>query len=167
MTQRIFQVLLAPFLFMAVLGTASANPPARSGPDRVSLTAWLQVSNGITQDVIVEVEVNGTKDWGRPTKEGRIELDLPANEVAMIHFRKPGHLTKSVKVDTHNLSQGEYKGKRRNIDFEVVLEASADQPGLAYAGPVGTITFTADAGEMTVETDVRLIPVIRQQSIVF
>lgn len=160
-------LLSLSLLFTLATYTVSANPPARSSADQVVLNAWLQVADGITHDVIVEVEVNGVKDWGRPDMDGRVEFVLPANEVAMLHFRKAGHLTKTVKVDTRNMQDGPYKGKRRSINFEVVMERTSDQPGMAYAGPVGTITFEAGDGEMTVETDTRLVPAVRQQSIVF
>ena len=154
---------------LSILGAASvsANPPARTASDKVALYAWLQVANGTAQDVIVEVEVNGVKDWGRPNQDGRVEFVLPTNEVALIHFHKPGHISKSVKVDTHNMQAGAFKGKRRSIDFGVVLEPASEQPGLVYAGPVASIGFDATAGEMTVETDTRLVPAARQQSIVF
>lgn len=159
--------VLAFFLSASLFHTVSATPPARAHADMVVLKAWLQVSNGVTHDVIVEVEVNGVTDWGRPDRNGRVELALPANQVAMIHFRKPGHLTKSVRVDTHYAQDGTFKGKQRSISFDVVLEGNESHPGMAYAGPVGSINFLADAGDMAVSTDERLIPASRQQSIVF
>lgn len=167
---RLQASLLALALGLFTIGSTSlhATPPPRSAMDRVALTAWLQVAEGSVHDVIVEVEVNGNSDWGRPNAEGRVELELPANEVAMIHFRKPGHLTKSVKVDTHNLNDGTFKGKRRSIDFGVELVAEKEHPGLAYAGPVASIAFHSGDGELLVDTNTHLVPANhRQQSIVF
>ncbi|MCO6483409.1 MAG: hypothetical protein J5I62_11530 [Flavobacteriales bacterium] len=161
-------LLTAALLISAsIFNTLSAGPPARTSDDKLVLKAWLQVADGVARDVIVEVEVNGVKGWGRANQEGRVECVLPANEVAMIHFRKAGHITKSVRVDTHHAQAGEYKGKTRSIDFGVVLVPSAEQPGLVYAGPVASIAFSAEGGGMTVETDSRLVPAGRQQSIVF
>lgn len=155
-------VLLLPF----IQTTVWAAPPSLSPIDRVALTAWLQVPGGSMDGVIVEVEVDGQKDWGRPDEHGRLELQLPKDQVALIHFRKSGLLAKSIKVDTHNLQDGAYKGKRRSINFGVELEAMDACMGLAYAGPVGSIAFAPGTGNMAVETDLRLVPE-RQQSIVF
>lgn len=151
-------------LFNAGPSTA-APPPAIM--NTVALTAWLDAADGHASDIIVEVEVDGNKDWGRANEEGRVDLMLPADVVAVIHFRKPGHLTKSLSVDTHNMNDGAFKGKQRNFSFAVALEPTAAVAGMTYAGPVGSIAFAKDGGDLIVEHDQHLIPENRQQKVVF
>lgn len=152
-------------LFLAQGGHAMALPP--DGPaDLVALTAWMDLGDGNASDIIVEVNVNGTKDWGRPDANGRVDLMLPTGALALIHFRKPGHLTKTVSVDTHNLHDAPAQGKRPALSFGVKLEPEADKQGLVYAGPVGLISFDAASGDMLVEQNQLLVP-SRQQKVVF
>jgi hypothetical protein len=167
MTRAISFALLATSLLTFGLHKANAVPPSRIPADMVALTAWLEMPEGTSMSTIVEVHVNGTKEWGRPDENGRVELLLPANEVALIHFRQPGFLVKSVKVDTHNMNDGSYEGKGRSINIGVKMETSDSQPGLAFAGPVGMITFAGGTGELMVEQDHQLIPVERRQTIMF
>ena len=143
-----------------------AAPPPAAYMNQVTLTAWLDVDGGLATDVIVEVDVNGTKDWGRPDDKGRVDLVLPADAVAMISFRKPGHLTKMVSVDTHNMEAGAFKGKQRNLAFGVKLDAITDNEGLVYAGPVGVLAFAAN-GDVMVEHDQQLVPERQQKTVVF
>lgn len=158
---RCFVVLL----FLAQGGHAMALPP-EGAADHVTLTAWMDLGGGNANDIIVEVNVNGSKDWGRPDASGRVDLLLPTGTVALIHFRKPGHLTKSVTVDTHNLHDDAASGKLPVLTFGVKLEPDTDKQGLVYAGPVAAISFDAASGAMLVEQHQRLVP-SRQQKVVF
>lgn len=160
-TIRCFGILL----FLAYGTQAMALPP--DGPaDHVTLTAWMDLGDGNASDIIVEVNVNGKKDWGRPDANGRVDLLLPTGALALIHFRKPGHLTKTVSVDTHNLPEGSGPGKLPMLSFGVKLEPDTDKQGLVYAGPVGAISFHAASGAMQVEQNQLLVPT-RQQKVVF
>ncbi len=143
-----------------------AAPPPAAYINQIALTAWLDLDDGSATDVIVEVDVNGTKDWGRPDDNGRVDLMLPADAVALISFRKPGHLTKTVSVDTHNTEAGAFKGKQRNLTFGVKLDAITDNGGLVYAGPVGVLAFAAN-GDVMVEHDQQLVPERQQKTVVF
>lgn len=144
-----------------------AAPPPAANMDQVALTAWLDLSGGNSSDVIVEVHVNGTKDWGRPDADGRVDLMLPADAVALISFRKPGHLTKTVSVDTHNMEAGNFKSKQRSLTFGVKLDAITDYEGLVYAGPVGVLAFNSADGGLMVEHDQQLVPERQQKTVVF
>lgn len=168
MTKLLQRTAITCLLFLAGLFSfehASALPPD-SHVDHVALTAWMDMTDGIVTDVIVEVNVNGTKDWGRPDADGRVELMLPSDAVTLIHFRKPGHLTKTVSVDTHNMRKNSFKGKKQGLSFGVKLDPISDKEGLVYAGPVGTITFDALSGELVVEQAEHLVPA-RGQKVVF
>ncbi|MCB0773183.1 MAG: hypothetical protein KDB93_07400 [Flavobacteriales bacterium] len=160
-------IALALLLATFTLQPAQAAPPARTASDKLSVIAWLDAANGRMDDIIVEVEVNGVKDWGRPNAEGQVEFQLPADQVALIHFRKPGHITKSVQVDTHHMQDGAYKGKRRSIDFGVRMETESTLPGQVFDGPVGIFAFADGAGDLSVQVDRHVVPATRKQTIVF
>lgn len=168
MANRILHTAIRCFgllLFLAY-GTTAMALPAEGPTDHVVLTAWMDLGDGNANDVIVEVNVNGTKDWGRPDANGRVELLLPTGAMALIHFRKPGHLTKTVSVDTHNLHEGSAPGKLPALTFGVKLEPDTDKQGLVYAGPVPAISFDAASGAMLVEQNQLLVPT-RKQTVVF
>ncbi|MEO7080353.1 MAG: hypothetical protein ABIY71_02460 [Flavobacteriales bacterium] len=168
MTHQLQRTAIICLVFIMGLFTtnqAVALPPA-APLDFVALTAWMDITDGNASDVIVEVNVNGVKDWGRPDEDGRVELMLPADAVTLIHFRKPGHLTKTVSVDTHNMQKTSFKGKKAGLTFGVKLEADTNKEGLAYAGPVGTITFDAATGDVMIDQDHHLVPG-RPQKVVF
>ena len=154
-----------------LLTVFTANPSVAAPPpalrNTVALTAWLDAEDGLARDIMVEVEVNGNKDWGRASENGRVDLLLPADVVAVILFKKPGHITKSLSVDTHYLNDGTFKGKQRSFSFAVTLEPSNTEEEMAYAGPVGSIAFDKDLGSLVVEHDQHLVPENRQQKVVF
>lgn len=139
-----------------------ATPPPATLRDHVELTAWLDAGSAGTADVIVEVNVNGVMDWSRPAQDGSVELVLPADAVALISFRKDGHRTKTVSVDTHNMQEGAYKGKRRNLTIGVLLDDNSDNEAVGGTSPVGVIAFNAD-GTMAVQHNQKLVPKLRQE----
>lgn len=165
--QRIGIASLTILMGLFVAERSVAAPPPVVPMNQVALTAWLDVAGGQATDVIVEVQVNGTMDWGRPDENGRVDLMLPADAVALISFRKPGHRTKMVSVDTHHMETGNFKGKRRNLTFGVKMESVTDHEGLVYAGPVGMLAFNAVNGNLIVERDEHLVPERQQKTVVF
>lgn len=165
--QRTGIASLAILMGLFVSERSVAAPPPSIHMNQVALTAWLDVEGGSATDVIVEVHVNGTKDWGRPDENGRVDLMLPADAVAMISFRKPGHLTKTVSVDTHNMEAGAFNGKQRSLTFGLKLETVKGSEGLVYAGPVGMLAFNAANGDLMVERDQLLVPERQQGTVVF
>jgi hypothetical protein len=149
---------------MSVLGTSKLHAAPHPDPslDAVSLTAWLWVDDGQIGDVQVEVEVNGKIERGRPEDNGRVELMLPADVVAVVRFIKPGHLTKEVTVDTHHVNDGKFHGKQRHLKFAVVMQALKGLNGQTYPGPVGTLSFDEGGGRLSVSHDKRLVPAPQQ-----
>ena len=159
-------IICLTFLIGLVCSSSVSALPRPVPLENVALTAWMDITDGTLNDIIVEVNVNGVKDWGRPDADGRVDLMLPSDAVALIHFRKPGHLTKTVTVDTHNMRNGSFKGKKHSLSFSVKLDPVADKEDLAYSGLVGTIFFDAVSGDPVIEQDQHLAP-IRQQKVVF
>ncbi|MBS1937931.1 MAG: hypothetical protein JST38_13040 [Bacteroidetes bacterium] len=164
---HLFQRLTAAtFLLMAGLlpnKPAMAVAPPDAPADFLALTAWMSSADGNVGNVLVEVDVNGVKDWGRPDADGRIDLLLPADAEAVIHFSKPGHLTKTVTVDTHNMQQGSFRGKRRAVSFGVELVPEAGSATAATPGAVGAIAFTPTSGALLVQGGQHTMPARRQK----
>ncbi len=160
-------VLLCLVSLLAIFSgnRACALPPVLTRGE-LAITAWMDLSGGNTNGIIVEVNVNGTKDWSRPDADGRVDLVLPGDAVALIHFRQAGRLTKTVSVDTHNLAARTGKGKQ-TLAFGVKLEPEADHVALAYAGPVASISFDATNGGILMEKDLHMVPARQQKTVVF
>jgi len=150
--------------FMSVFGgnKLHAAPHPETSTDLVALTAWLWSDDGELGDVQVEVEVNGQIEHGRAEDNGKVELMLPADVVALVRFITPGHLTKEVTVDTHHMHDGNFHGKKRQLKFGVVMEALKDLAGQIYPGPVGSIAFDDGGGCLAVNHDKRHIPAAQQ-----
>lgn len=154
-------------LLLGLTPTRTMAVPTAAPADFLELTAWMDVADGNVDGVIVEVEVNGTKDWGRPNADGRVDLLLPAEAVAQIHFHKPGCISKTLSVDTHNMQPSSFKGKKPSLSFSVKLDESTNKAGLVYDGVVGTISFDAATGSLAIEQNLHLVPVRQQQKVVF
>ncbi|MBS1547980.1 MAG: hypothetical protein JST38_14545 [Bacteroidetes bacterium] len=159
-------VTLGAVALLGLFSSTNANAvPPEAPADHLALTAWMDVADGNLNGVIVEVNVNGTQDWGRPDADGRVELLLPSNAVAMIHFRKPGHVTKVVSVDTHNMNDASFNGKQPHLSFGVAMEAEKPAEALAAAAPMGSIAFD-EAGDLVIQQAQHLIRP-RGQKVVF
>jgi len=166
MAHLIQRLTAASFFLMAGMlagNNSMAVPPPDSPQEFLALTAWMSSADGNVGNVLVEVDVNGTKDWGRPDADGRIDLLLPADAEAVIHFSKPGHLTKTVTVDTHNMQQGTFRGKRRAVSFGVELVPEAGSATAAAPGAVGVIAFTPADGALLVQGGQHMVPARRQK----
>ncbi len=139
-------------------GTAGAN-------EAVTLTGWLHVQDLNMQDVVVTVRVNGEQLTGTVTESGRFDVALPADAEAVLRFEKPGHLAKEVVIDTRHADAGELGRKKRHVKFAVILELERWMGGLAYAGPVGAISFDKDGGCLTVEHKKEMVPARQRRSV--
>lgn len=163
--QRVIIGSFAAILGMFPSNGAHALPPAAPA-GQLSLTAWMDIADGDMSGVIVEVNVNGTKDWGRPDADGRVDLLLPRDAVALIHFRKPGHITKSLSVDTHNMSAASFNGRQPKLSIGVKLEPGTGTDELTAAVTTGSIAFDPSSGSLLVEQDARMLR-SREQKVVF
>ncbi len=91
---------------------------------------------------------------------GHFRVALPAHAQVTLHFRKPGHVEKVVRVDTRNaVDSAKARRLNRNVHFDVVLVPVVELPDMAYDGPVGSISFVRGSGLMTVRHHERLMPV--------
>ena len=138
-----------------------AAPGNDTTTDKLVLTGWLHMDTLDAQDVVLAVELGDSQCmFAKVQPNGRFEFHVPVNAKARLIFYKPGFITKSVDVDTRNaLNTKNAQKTNHKVNFDVILEADDTHRGLAYAGPVGAITFLNGSGLMKVKHDRKMIPV--------
>ncbi len=159
--------LCAALLINLGLAKAAKPPGLPMDDDAVELTGWLHVEDYTMEDVVLEVEVNGTYQVARVSNTGRCNVMLPADSKATLRFEKPGHLPKEVVVDTRYVHDGDRGARTRHVKFAVILELERFMGGMTYAGPVGSIGFDAGGGCVAVAHDKSLVPAKRHTPMVF
>ncbi len=171
MEKRIIQPLKASLcaflLIYAGTGKAAGPPLNPRSNDVVVLTGWLHVEDLTVEEVLVEVEVNGTTQIAPVSNTGRFSITLPADAEALLRFEKEGHLSKEVKVDTRHAQDGEVGQHTRHVKFAVIMELERRMGGLTYAGPVGSLGFDDGGGCLAVAHDRQLVPAKRAAVMVF
>lgn len=150
-------VCMAPFraAFAADGRTASA----------VVLTGWLHVDDLRMDEVVVEVEVGGSVEYTRVSRNGRFTIGLPAGAEATVRFERDGYQTKEVLVDTRGAVAGTHM--EHAISFAVVLDPVRTMGGQTYAGPVATIAVEPGGGSLAVVHSRRLVPTRHQRTMEF
>ena len=119
------------------------------------------------QDAVLRVEVNGVTQIAPVSETGRFELMLPAEADVVLHFELPGHLAKDVTVDTHHARDGDFRQRKRHLEFAVVMEPQQGLNGMVYAGPVGVIGFDEGGGCIAVSHNKSLVPANHNAVMVF
>lgn len=85
---------------------------------------------------------------------GRFTLKLAAGNKAYLRFEQAGYLTKEVLVDTRNANLTRQAARKNStLHFAVQMTPELPDKELAYAGPVGIITFRKGTGLMKVSYD--------------
>lgn len=144
------------FLRRAITGMKALFSAARSA--EVATGMDVQVSGRVLAKGSHRNEVVRAMDeqgrciaWTTTNITGRFRLRLPRDARFQLHFTKPGHLEKVVKVDTHHaVNDLQARRLNRSVRFDVVLVRSNGMPDQGYDGPVGTISFVRGSGLMKV-----------------
>ena len=87
---------------------------------------------------------------------GLFHLTLAANEQALVTFSQDGYVTKVVDIDAENGISKFSKEDDRRIRFDVELLPQNADKSLAFAAPVGHVTF-AKGGLLKVRYDHELV----------
>lgn len=129
----------------------------------IEIRGRLLLDGATTADAILVVEVNEVDcvpfDF---YPDGRFVLTVPVDSKAQIRFEKPGYMSKEVALDTRNaLLTAKAVKLNKRVDFDVLLQPLPAKD-MAYAGPVGDITFVKGSGLMKVRTDRTLIDTPQQ-----
>jgi hypothetical protein len=131
----------------------------------VVLTGWLHVDDLRMDEVVVEVEVGGSVEYTRVSRNGRFTVGLPAGTEATLRFERNGYQTKEVLVDTRGAVAGTHT--EHAISFAVVLDPVRTMGGQTFAGPVATISVAPGGGGLAVVHTRRLVPARHQRTMEF
>jgi hypothetical protein len=143
-------------LCLTLLAPAHVTHAAPPVAETVILTGWLQAFDLNMSDISVEVIVHGRQRHVPVSECGRFTVVLPIDTEALLRIGKPGHLAKELLVDTHNASL--HAARRQHVKFGVILDLQRHMAGLAYAGPVASITFDRLDGALHVIHTRDLVP---------
>jgi hypothetical protein len=155
-------------LLLAAPSHALAPPVGDMNGTAVTLTGWLHVDDAFMADVTLEVDVNGEVRPASVSNSGRFTIDLPAEISATLRFAKPGHVTKTVTVDTHHINDGDFTApRRRQVKLAVIMEQERFMAGLTYAGPVGNLGFEPGGGCVAVHHTRSVTPAKRRTTMEF
>lgn len=138
----------------AVLAFATLCAPAslKAGtPQHIEVRGRVLLDGATAEDAMLTIVMNNNCNLPFELQaNGRFKVLLPVNSLFTIRFEKPGYLSKDVVVDTHNaLCSTTARKVNQLVRFDVQMQP---MPAIAcaYAGPVGSITFTKGTGLMKV-----------------
>lgn len=142
---------LAATLAMGLL--APAGSTAQDRQHRVEIHGRVLVDDNARTGSLEVVEVDNRRCIPLTMHpDGRFELVLDPGDQAYLRFEKEGYLTKEVLVDTRNANITPAAAKRnKDLRFAVQMAPQLPDKQLAYAGPVGSITFLKGSGLMKVQ----------------
>lgn len=127
----------------------------------VEITGWLHAHDLDMDDVSVEFVVDGVGKVVTVSGSGRFTVQLPAGTQGVLRFDKPGHQRKEVLIDTRNAEKKISRG-RHLVKFALVLELDRHMGGWVESGPVGSIAFTPEDGDLLV---LHTRELVRQQKV--
>lgn len=135
--------------------------------EAVELTGWLHVDDLGFEQTDVQLQMNGASYYVPVSRTGRVDVALPVGVEAVLHFSHPGHVAKEITIDTRFAQAGEFAKHLRHIQFAVILEKDYFHEGIAYAAPVGTMSFDEQGGCLAVAHDNKIVVGRRSQSVTF
>lgn len=153
---------LAAFAFLSCSLVPSA---AIHGQDRVVIHGKVLMDEGSPDSTFEVMEVDAQSCVPLEVKRnGQFTIKLDIGERAYLRFEQEGYLTKEVLVDTKhaNLTRAAAR-ENRLLRFDVQMTPQLPNKELAYAGPVGIISFQEGTGGMKVQYDRSMV---RRRSLV-
>jgi hypothetical protein len=130
---------------------------ALAGDRTVVLSAKLELLDGGTARTRVVVQdAHGATDTVLTGAAGTLRLVLQEDARVLLTFLQEGYVTKVVEVNTANAFSRFSDERQRKVAFTVELIPQNADKSLAYAAPVGHITF-AKGGLMKAAYDRQLV----------
>ncbi|MBS1943401.1 MAG: hypothetical protein JST38_21265 [Bacteroidetes bacterium] len=150
---------LQAFLLPVSIACGLASAPGIYGQDKVEIHGRVLIDEEHQEGTFEVLEVG---NWiCKPLEvfpDGRFNLKLNAGERAYLRFEQEGFLTKEVLVDTRNANITKAAArKNKSLKFDVQMTPVLPDKQLAYAGPVGIITYLKGTGLMKVKYDRSLV----------
>ena len=120
------------------------------------------LDGGYRKGMVVIDRANGTTDSLAITANGKFKITVEENSRVHLTFKQDGYITKVVEINTVN-SFPKFKDETdRTVRFDVQLLPQSPSNDLAFAAPVGHITFTKGSGLMKVHYDHTLVTLAQE-----
>ncbi len=137
-----------------------------AGEKEVTFHGKVVTLDGGTRKTTVIVQRTGqVADTTEVGFGGLFSLTLAENEHAMLTFSQNGYVTKVIDINTTNCISKFSKEDSRNVRFDVELLPQNEDKNLAFAAPVGHVTF-AKGGLLKVSYDHNLVTLPVQENVV-
>ena len=117
------------------------------------------LDGGYRRGMVVIDRADGTTDSLAISSKGKCKISVEENSRVHLTFKQDGYITKVVEINTVN-SFPKFKDESdRTVRFDVQLLPQSPNKDLAFAAPVGHITFTKGSGLMKVHYDHTLVTI--------
>lgn len=117
------------------------------------------LDGGARRTVVLVEHADGRLDSMVVNGQGGFKLTVEADSQLRLRFRQDGYITKVVEVNTLHAFPKFKDEHDRDVRFTVELMPQSPSNDLAFASPVGHITFTKGSGLMKVHYDHTLVTV--------
>jgi len=115
------------------------------------------LDGGARRTMVLVERADGSLDSMVVAGNGTFKLRVEADSRQRLTFRQNGYITKVVEVNTLNAFPKFKSENDREVRFSVELMPQSPSNDLAFAAPVGHITFTKGSGLMKVHYDHTLV----------
>ncbi len=137
-----------------------------AGEKEVTFHGKVVTLDGGTRETTVIIQRTGHQaDTTQVGFGGLFNVTLAENEHAMLTFTQNGYVTKVVDINTANCISKFSKDDSRKVRFDVELLPQNEDKNLAFAAPVGHVTF-AKGGLLKVQYDHNLVTLPVQENAV-
>jgi hypothetical protein len=135
-----------------------------AGEKSITFHGKVVTLDGGTRQTTVVIQRSGHEaDTTRVGFGGLFHVTLGENEHAMLTFSQDGYVTKVVDINTINCVSKFSKEDSRKVRFDVELLPQNEDRNLAFADPVGHVTF-AKGGLLKVRYDHNLVTLPVQEN---
>lgn len=125
----------------------------------------ITVDGGTRKTTVIIQRTGQLADTTQVGFGGLFSLTIGENEHAVLTFSQEGYVTKVVDINSANCISKFSKDDSRKVRFDVELLPQNDDKSLAFAAPVGHVTF-AKGGLLKVRYDYDMITLPVQESAV-
>ena len=127
----------------------SAQAP---GPPLFNIKVKFSVQQGGLENSLITITKNGAPYRVIDPSKAKYSIDLELGAEYILTFTKPGHITKSVVVDSH-VPNGREKEDFGKFSADVGLAMQPEDQEITYSQPVGRIKYSNERGDFDFDKD--------------
>ncbi|MBK8340397.1 MAG: hypothetical protein IPK99_10600 [Flavobacteriales bacterium] len=120
------------------------------------------LDGGYRKGMVMIDRADGSTDSLAISANGKFNITVEENTRVLLTFKQNGYITKVVEVNTVNCFPKFKADTDRSVRFDVQLLPQSPNNDLAFAAPVGHITFTKGSGLMKVNYDHTLVTLAQE-----